>query len=173
MKGKREIRSVVLVVVLGLTMIYNVSAGTHIWTPLGGPTITGGSVAALVVHPTVPGVLYAIVNPPGSESMYFGSMGGVFKTTDGGQNWTAVYKPPTKLQALAITDTLIYGGGWGHSRQSSIYRSTDEGVNWEEVYTTNRNWNSIYALTINRLICPSFMPREWKGLAAIPTLLMV
>ncbi|HEY63099.1 MAG TPA: hypothetical protein G4O02_00850 [Caldilineae bacterium] len=79
-------------------------------------------------------------------------MGKIFKTTDGAATWTAIYTPSVKLQSLALTDTLVYAGGWGYPHKSSIYRSVDGGLNWERVYTTTKSWNSVFALAIHPAI---------------------
>jgi len=73
-----------LATVAGLVVGLTASAGSNTWTPLGGPNITGGNVTALAVDPTISGTAYAVVNPPGSESIYWGQVGKVFRTTNGG-----------------------------------------------------------------------------------------
>ncbi len=134
-----------LVGAIALLGALTVNAGANTWTPLGGPTITGGG-AVVAVHPTISGTLYAVVNSPGSEQIFWGQVGKIFKSTDGAATWTAVYTPDVMLQSLALTGTFVYGGGWGHSSASSIYRSHDSGASWQGVYTPTASWNGVYAL---------------------------
>jgi len=136
-----------LAVIVGLLKVMNANAGVNVWTPLGGPTITGGNVI-LALHPTISGTLYAVVNPPDSEMIYWGQVGKVFKTTDGAATWTAVYTPDVKLQSLAFTGTRVYVGGWAYQGLSSIYRSIDGGTNWTRTLTVP-NYACFYALATN------------------------
>ena len=82
------------------------------------------NVTALAINPQTPDTLYA-----GTDG------GGVFKSTDGGTNWTAMNNGLTNpaINALAINpqtpDTLYagvnaYGGGVG------VFESTNGGTNW-------------------------------------------
>jgi len=50
-------------------------SGVNVWTSLGPE---GGNIGALAIHPVTPQTLYA------------GTGGGVFKSTDGGGTWTAM-----------------------------------------------------------------------------------
>lgn len=74
----------------------------------------------------------------GSEGRYFsGTLGnGVFRSADGGGNWTAANgTTPTALpassnvQALATTATAVFAGLLGQG----VYRSTNDGNNWTEI----------------------------------------
>lgn len=138
-----------LAAMAGLVTVVSVSAGANVWTRLGGPNIIGGNVTALAVEPTTSGTAYAVVNPPGSESIYWGQVGKVFKTTDGGATWTPVHTPQVRLESLAVTGTEVYVAGWGSGGMSSIYRSDDGGASWSGVYTTTGSWNNFYALAID------------------------
>ena len=84
------------VLLIGLLALFTtsqaglVSAGTNVWTS-NGPE--GGTIYALAIDPTTPATLYA-----GTWS------GGVFKSTNGGGNWSAVNTglTDTSVRALAI-----------------------------------------------------------------------
>lgn len=54
-------------------------AETNVWTPLAP---YGGYVSALVADPSNPGTLYT------GTGGVAGAPGGLYKTTDGGTNWT-------------------------------------------------------------------------------------
>jgi hypothetical protein len=80
----------------------------------------GGPVTALAINPVTPSTLYA------------GTDGGVFKSTDGGASWTAV-NTNSYVQALAINpkipSTLYAGTGDG------AFESTDSGASWIAINT--------------------------------------
>ena len=77
---------------VGLSVSSVAYAGTGVWTT-GGPY--GGTVRALAIDPTTPATLYA------------GTGGGVFKSTDSGGTWAAANTGLTNLDvaALAIDPT--------------------------------------------------------------------
>ncbi|MCG2767059.1 MAG: hypothetical protein L6435_01580 [Anaerolineae bacterium] len=99
------------------------------WLAVGGPTVRGGQVAPLAVHPTISGTLYAAAQPPGAS----GVPATIYKSTDGAANWTQISTAPYGFKDLAIADGVIYAGGINRDRSEPgpvIYRSTDGGVNW-------------------------------------------
>jgi photosystem II stability/assembly factor-like uncharacterized protein len=99
------------------------------WT-LEGPANTGGRFNCLAVHPTNPAIIYA-----GAAS------GGIWKTTDGGQNWIPVFD---QQSFLAIGELVIdpnnpdhvYAGTGDRNISgycyigNGIWKSTDAGVTW-------------------------------------------
>jgi len=92
-----------LIGLLALAMSFGpstpVSAGINAWTSLGPE---GGWIYTLAIDPTAPHTLYA------------GTYGGAFKSTNGGMNWSAVNTGLTTLQvyALAMDSTMLYAGTW-------------------------------------------------------------
>ncbi|MBI1922622.1 hypothetical protein HYR99_00075 [Candidatus Poribacteria bacterium] len=109
-------------------------AGVGEWTPIGPE---GGWVEALAVTPNG-SLLYAGT----------GSGGGVFRSTDGGNSWTAVNSGLTDVdvRALAIcpdTPTTMYAG----TNAGGVFRSTDGGDHWTAVNTGLTNF-SVWALAI-------------------------
>lgn len=103
---------VMLVVVLAGTSGV-IRAGDNVWTSHGP---YGGVIGALAVSPKNPGTLYA------------GTQGGVFRSTDGGANWNSVRPGFTSLVAVDPQDPSTvyavdyYGGG--------LFKSTDSGQSW-------------------------------------------
>src|SRR6516225_7902247 len=80
----------------------------------------GPTILALAIDPATPTTLYA-----GTEG------GGAFKSTDGGDSWTAINNGLTNLsvRALAIdpcTPMNIYAGTFG----GGAFKSTDGGDSW-------------------------------------------
>ena len=113
------------------------------WTPLG-PGNVGGRTRALLIHPSTPNTMYAA-----------GVSGGVWKTTDGGANWS----PLTDLLAniavnsMAMDPTnpnVIYAGtGEGFNnldavRGAGIFKTTDGGATWNLLTATTNNANFYY-----------------------------
>jgi len=105
------------------------NTGTLTWT-LAGPKNIGGRITALAVAPA-------------GGPIYFGAaMGGIFKSTNSGTNWTPVfdaYGSPS-IGALALdpnNPSVVYAGA-GEANASvdsydgdGVFRSTDAGVSWE------------------------------------------
>jgi photosystem II stability/assembly factor-like uncharacterized protein len=89
---------------------------TSVWT---GSGLEGETIRALAIDPATPTTLYA------------GTSAGVFKSTDGGENWRTVNNglANVDVRALAIdsvTPTTLYAGTWG----GGVFKSTDGGENW-------------------------------------------
>ena len=128
------------VLLIGLLVLFTasqagiVSAGTNVWTS-NGPE--GGTIFALAIDPATPATLYA-----GTYG------GGVFKSTNGGGNWSAVNTglTNTNVHALAIdpaTPATLYAGTWG-----GVFKSTDGGGNWSAV-NTGLTTTDVHALAID------------------------
>jgi hypothetical protein len=98
-----QVLLVSLLVLLGATRAGVVSAGVNVWTSHGPE---GGEIGALAIDPATPTTLYA------------GTSRGVFKSTNGGGNWSEANSGLTNtgVRALAIdpaTPTTLYAGTWG------------------------------------------------------------
>ncbi|HFA49394.1 MAG TPA: T9SS type A sorting domain-containing protein [Bacteroidetes bacterium] len=102
------------------------------WEPVG-PTNIGGRITDIALHPTDQGIIYAGT-----------SVGGIFKTTDGGDNWEVVFEDEGAISigniALAPSSPNVVYAGSGEANGSAtsgaffgdgIYKSTDGGENWE------------------------------------------
>lgn len=105
-------------------------AGEHNWVPVG-PRSVGGRVRALAIHPTNPRIIYA-----GAAS------GGVHRTRDGGETWTALFHEQASLGIGAIgisrsdpdrvwvaTGEILTGGS-EVIRGDGIWLSDDGGDTW-------------------------------------------
>ena len=98
-------RSVLMILLLAAGLSGIAQAGTNVWTPIGPE---GGTINTLAIDPTTPSTLYA------------GTNGGVFKSTDGGAHWGAVNTGLTNLTVLALAidpaaPNTIYAGTNGNS----------------------------------------------------------
>lgn len=100
---------------------------------LAGPTNIGGRITAFGIHPMYPNTIYA-----GAAT------GGVFKSVDGGVDWTPVFDENTSLPIGAIavdpTDANVIYVGTGEANASGdsyhgdgIYRTTDGGDSWSHL----------------------------------------
>lgn len=88
----------------------------------------------------------AVVSIPGDANTYYAgaASGGIWKTTDGGTNWSSIFDgfPVQSIGAMAIapTDPNVVWAGTGEafirshiSLGDGIYRSTDAGANWTKM----------------------------------------
>ncbi len=102
---------------------------------LKGPTNIGGRVTDVALHPNDMATMYVST-----------SVGGVFKTTDSGNNWSPIFDGvgPPSIGNLAIDpnnpETLYVGTGEANGSATSgafigdgIHRTTDGGVSWENI----------------------------------------
>ena len=111
------------------------AADTGSWAQL---PLYGGGVTSLAIDPLTPTTVYA--------GTY---RGGVFRSTDSGDDWTAVNSGLTSqdIRCLAIdplTPTTLYAGTWG----GGVFRSADTGITWTAV-STGLTHHDVYALAVN------------------------
>jgi photosystem II stability/assembly factor-like uncharacterized protein len=93
-----------------LPNVFTVTQGIDVWN---AGKLYGGEVGEIAINPDSPMTLYA-----GSESV------GLFRSRDGGENWSFVYAPSARRIALdPITPTTLY---WG----DRLHRSDDEAETW-------------------------------------------
>src|SRR3989449_3553889 len=85
-------------------------------------------VIAVLVLRAVPAHSALAIDPLTPTTLYAGTSGGVFKSTDGGASWSA--SGLINVSALAIdplTPTTLYAGT---SVFGGVFKSTDGGVSW-------------------------------------------
>lgn len=101
-------------------------------------------------------VLFLAIDPSTPATIYAGTSGGVFKSTNGGANWGAVNTGLTHAYARALaidpaTPTTIYAGTIGVVGDvwvGGVFKSTNGGRNWSQVYTGPSN-SAVAALAID------------------------
>jgi photosystem II stability/assembly factor-like uncharacterized protein len=74
------------------------------------------------------------VDPTSHRTLYAGLKDGVFKSTDGGETWSAGKLGPQYLLTLAIDPTnarILYAGTY----LSGLFQSTDGGEKWRAINT--------------------------------------
>jgi uncharacterized repeat protein (TIGR02543 family) len=129
----RKTFSISGIVALLIFVVSSNSFGDYRWISIGPE---GGSVEALAIDPQTPDTLYA------------GTYHGVFKSTNGGTNWTAMNTGLTNpyIRALAInpqTPDTLYAGTY-----SGVFKSTNGGTNWTAM-NTGLTYTDVRALAIN------------------------
>jgi len=96
-----------------------------------GPTNVGGRITGIAIHPNQPNTIYAS-----------GAIGGVFKSTDGGDTYDPTFDEDFALSGGAIAidpddpNRIWYGSGEANSSGDSypgngIYLSSNAGETWE------------------------------------------
>lgn len=116
---------------------------------LAGPTNLGGRISAIAMHEDDMQTIYA-----GAAS------GGVFKSTDGGQNWSPIFDDAASLSigdvevAASDPDIIYVGTGEANAGGGSlaydgvgVYKSENGGQDWE--YKGLENSGSIGRVAVN------------------------
>jgi hypothetical protein len=103
----------------GMTMAaLDAAVNSPSWTPVGPAPLANGQTFG-VTQPVSGRVTAIAINPTNSDIAYVGTaQGGVYRTLDGGQSWTAVFD---NAQSLAIGSIAI-----APSQPSTIYVGTGE-----------------------------------------------
>lgn len=111
--SRRITQAVALAIALGTAR----RAGAQSWVPLGPD---GGTVLAVAVAPAAPATVYA------------GTLGGVFRSTDGGGTWaaSATGMPAIRVSALAI-DPGAAGTVYA-ATETGLFTSADAGATWTQ-----------------------------------------
>jgi len=106
---------------------------------IAGPINIGGRITDLALHPTDQNIIYAGA-----------SVGGIFKTTDGGENWEPIFEDQGVLTIgnIAIStsnpEVLYVGTGEANGSATSgaffgngVYKTTNGGSSWQNVGLEN------------------------------------
>lgn len=151
------------------------------WTNIG-PANQGGRTRALLIDPNNPNIMYA-----------GGVGGGVWKSTDGGSNWST--NTDLTFSNLAVVSlafqpgnsNVIYAGtgeGFGNAdalRGAGIFKSEDAGATWTQLASTNnanffyvgsvivspRNTQRVYAATRNGLYRSLDAGATWTAVGGV------
>lgn len=124
----------------GIWRTLNATASSPTWTPLTDP-FPSLSISALAVSPVDPATLYAGTGSF-SNGLYVGGPSvGVYKTTDGGNNWTVSGQGVFNgLRIVRLVPTALDGGQVvlaatkdNAPGRDGVYRSTDGAANWTRI----------------------------------------
>jgi photosystem II stability/assembly factor-like uncharacterized protein len=123
--------------------VYKSTDGGATWTHMG--LRSSQHIARILVHPTNPDIVLVAAMGPLWKS---GGERGVYRTTDGGRNWTRVLEVnettgATDLVFDPTNPNVIYAATMQRERkaysfvaggaESGIYKSTDGGVTWRRL----------------------------------------
>ncbi len=121
--------------------------GAIIKTTNGGTTFTpifdeqsSGSIGAIAVAPSDPNIVYVGTgegNPRNNASVG----DGMYKSVDGGANWTQIGLSKSDKIARLVIDSrnpdivfaCVLGREWGPSEERGVFRTTDGGATWKKV----------------------------------------
>lgn len=95
----------VLATVKGVGIVRSTDSGAT-FTVANNSTLTSTDMTAVVFHPSSSTTAYAASKPNGA-----GSGGGVYRSTDGGQTWTALAAIPTVNGANHVTSLVVDSAG--------------------------------------------------------------
>ncbi len=125
------------------------------WAVGGGGTIlktTDGGTTWLPKVSGATGYLMSVCFVDSTHGWIAGGSGEdalTLKTTDGGENWRAVY-PPTSLVSLNSVHFVNEDVGWLVGYDAAIFKSIDGGDTWVEQYndagTMYASFSSVYAI---------------------------
>jgi len=123
--------------------VYRSTDGGQSWSRVTNtgnvlPTGTALGRIALAIAPSTPSTLYASIQDPRSAT--FGSLLGMFKTTDGGTTWSKLTVPDycrdqcwydNFVRVSPTSASIVFVGGSAAST-GFLLRSTDGGNNWSD-----------------------------------------
>jgi photosystem II stability/assembly factor-like uncharacterized protein len=116
------------------------------------------NIQTRVVALRLSAVLTLAIDPLNPGTVYVGTSGGVYKSTDGGAHWQVMNTGLVEVGILALdpqNPTTIYGvtRGTDESKgyKSSVYKSTDGGAHWEPVNAGLDSDTHVLTLAIDSL----------------------
>jgi photosystem II stability/assembly factor-like uncharacterized protein len=123
--------------------VFKTTDGGNTWLPMSDKTF-GGTIGAIGVSESNPDVVYVGTG----EFAVRGNVShgdGVFKTTDGGRNWSAVGLERTeqiaRVRVHPTNPDIAYVGALGHAfgpnPERGVYKTTDGGKSWTPVLFHN------------------------------------
>jgi photosystem II stability/assembly factor-like uncharacterized protein len=126
---------------------YNKAINPNVtWTNMGVTKYLGsqaglGRTSAVAFHPTLENTFYV-----------GGGVGGIFKTTDGGNSYTAIgdLLPTLAVSRIVVNQSnpntlYVATGGKRNSRSLGVFKTTNNGASWENTFLN-------YAVNSNRQI---------------------
>ena len=148
---------------------------TNSWQ-LIGPNNTGGRTRKLLIDPNNPNTMFAAA-----------ASGGVWKTIDGGQNWSTVFTTYANIATNALAmdpynSQILYAGtgegyfGFDNILGDGIYKTINGGQSWfhldsdfisntiNDIVISKVNSNSIYAATVTGVLKSNDAGETWTNI---------
>ncbi|HEY2740300.1 MAG TPA: hypothetical protein VGK45_17955 [Thermoanaerobaculia bacterium] len=115
-------------------------------------SLAASSVAAVQHTPIGPegGAVTALAVDPGSAAtVYAGTGGGIYKSVDHGQSWTAASRGMTNVAIAALVIDPAEPRGLLAGTAGGLFRSTDGAGTWEPVPLTTGSFDYIQSLAVD------------------------
>ncbi|MBL4755074.1 MAG: hypothetical protein JKY52_15945 [Flavobacteriales bacterium] len=123
--------------------VWKSESGGSRWTPIFDQEEVM-SIGAVAIDQSHPDVIWAGTgegNPRNSHS----SGAGIYKSLDGGKNWTLMGLEKTKTIHRIIIDrdnpdnvyVAALGSAWGPNKERGVFKTTDGGKNWKKILYVN------------------------------------
>ncbi len=119
----------------GRSRVYKTEDGTASWQATNnGNVLDGNPILSMAIAPQNANVVYAATGP---TTLFGGTKGNVFVTTDGGDTWTSITgdlpdRFPVDMTVDPTNEAIAYvtfsGYGTGH-----VFKTEDYGVSWEDI----------------------------------------
>jgi photosystem II stability/assembly factor-like uncharacterized protein len=127
--------------------IYRSLDGGINWEPANDANTATQCIHDIAIHPIYPGLIYAATNS-----------GGLFRTYNGGANWSKLSLPYDDVRTVAIrpdSPDIVYAGTDGNG----VYTSIDGGDTWTQSATGMQANEKIWSIVFN----PSNPSEVWAG----------
>jgi len=103
------------------------SGGTWSWSRIDLDH-NGQTFSRIAVSTSNPNIIYAVIQPKNDKESY------LYKTTDGGQNWTKLSKPDSGGSIYSLTLDPDYDGTVYVADDGHVYKSIDSGNSWSAIF---------------------------------------
>ena len=110
------------------------------WMQTGGIP-DGAGVTDIIVTPTA-----TILVSTASWGSLSGTLGGVRRSTDGGDTWDNVLEGFNGRTLHLGQNGVVFASFWPYPMDEAIYRSTNDGINWTRLHSVNTGDN-IFSIT--------------------------
>ena len=123
--------------------IWKSTSGGIKWEPIFEKEVTA-SIGAIAIQQSNPSVIWAGTGEGNPRNSLNGGYG-IFKSLDGGKNWTSMGLEKTRHIHRVIIDPtnpdIVYvaaiGSPWGEHPERGVYKTTDGGLTWKNILFKN------------------------------------
>jgi photosystem II stability/assembly factor-like uncharacterized protein len=126
----------------------------HTWKNISDKDFKTGNIGAIAVAPSNPKIIYAGAGDSAPRNTVLtagGGTGGIYKSTDGGKNWTHLGLRKTNVISWIEVDphdaNIVYAAALGHlfaaNPHRGVFKSTDGGKTWKRVLYVNDQTGAI------------------------------